>query len=173
MAVLANAPISVEEYLRTNYKPACDYIDGVLRQKPMPTRKHSQVQYKAALAINSRFPGFEADPELTVRLSPYRWFVPDVAVQDVTRIQDPYPTEPVHLCVEVLSPEDRFAGMIAKCEEYLAWGVPTAWIVDPDSRRAWQLERGQPPREVEPGGNLTAGPVSVPVASLWDNPPTA
>ena len=40
----AGTTISVEEYLHTNYEPACEYIDGVLRQKPMGTRKQGSLQ---------------------------------------------------------------------------------------------------------------------------------
>src|SRR5260221_12987527 len=32
--------ISVEEYLSTTYRPNCDYIDGVVRAKALPTLKH-------------------------------------------------------------------------------------------------------------------------------------
>lgn len=38
--------------------------------------------------------------------------------------QDPYPTDLVLLCCEILSPEDRLGATLAKCEEYHAWGVP-------------------------------------------------
>jgi len=27
----------MDEYLSTTYKPACDYLEGVLRVKPLPT----------------------------------------------------------------------------------------------------------------------------------------
>jgi Uma2 family endonuclease len=129
--------VSVEEYLSTNYKPACDYIDGVLRQKPMPTWKHGLLQSYLAQLINQGFSPFVAASEITVRIRPGKYLVPDLIVQRRDRIQDPYPIEPVHLCVEVLSPEDRMSEELAKCEEYHAWGVQTAWIVDPDAKRAW------------------------------------
>jgi Uma2 family endonuclease len=45
--------------------------------------------------------------------------VPDLIVQESDRIQDPYPIEPVYLCVEILSPGDRMGETIAKCEDYL------------------------------------------------------
>jgi hypothetical protein len=28
--------------------------------------------------------------------------------------------------------------MLAKCEEYHAWGVPFCWVVDPVKRTAWE-----------------------------------
>ena len=65
--------VSVEEYLRTSYKPACDYIDGVLRQKSMPNYEHGKLELRVSNLINQHGKGFEALPELTVRLSPNKY----------------------------------------------------------------------------------------------------
>src|SRR5260370_38496473 len=107
------ALVSVEEYLATTYKPACDYVDGVLYQKPMLTRKHSRTQGRL-IQLMVNFPDFEANPELTVRIRPGKYLVPDLAVQHRDHIQDPYPTEPVHPCAEILSPDDRLSAAIPK-----------------------------------------------------------
>ena len=163
----STALVSVEEYLSTTCKPACQYIDGVLRQKPMPTRKHSFIQGLLAYLLLSRFSQFEADPELTVQIRPGKFLVPDLAVQSRDHIQDPYPTAPVHLCVEILSPDDRISEVFAKCEDYLAWGVPVTWIIDPESKRAWEFRRGQRPAEVPPAGSLTAEVISIPLAGVF------
>ena len=101
------------------------------------------------------FPGFRPGSELTVRLSKNRFLVPDVAVQRKDQIQDPYPTEPIHLCIEILSPDDRMSEMIAKGEEYLGWGVPMVWIIDPVNQVAWEFSLNRPLHEVPPNGSLT------------------
>ena len=159
--------IPVEEYLQTSYKPACEYRDGVLTQKPMPTWKHSLIQIRIGQLVLVGYPDFRAGTELTVRLREGRYLVPDVAVQHKDRIQDPYPTEPVHLCVEVMSPEDRLSEVIAKGEEYLEWGVPMVWIVDPERRRGWEFSRAGGLHEVSPDGSLTADPISIPLADVF------
>ncbi len=76
-------------------------------------------------------------------------------------IQNPYPTEPVLLCVEILSPEDRVGAMLAKCEVYHAWGVPFCWVIDPEKQTGWQYHSGNEPERVDRGGVLTAGDLSV------------
>ena len=157
----------VDEYLRTSYKPACEYRDGVLTQKPMPTRKHALFQFSVCRLIHELFPGLEAVTELTVRLSENRCLVPDVAVQRKDRIQDPYPTDPVHLCVEILSPDDRFSEVLAKCEEYLAWGVPMVWIIDPVNQVAWEFSPNRPLHEVSLDGSLTAPEIAIPLAEIF------
>ena len=147
------------------YKPACDFIDGALRQKPMPTWKHGVVQGNLITLVNAH-KGYLAAAELTVRIREGKYLVPDVAVQAKSAIQDPYPAKPIYLCIEVLSPEDRFAEVLAKCDESLAWGVPMTWIVDPDLRRAWQYS-GRVPQEIPASGSLAAGGIPVSLSGLF------
>ena len=157
--------VTVEEYLRTGYKPACDFIDGTLRQKPMPTWKHGLIQAHLGALLNAHR-GYLAASELTVRIREGKYLVPDLAVQSRSSVQDPYPTKPIFLCIEILSPEDRFAEVLAKCDEYLAWGVPMTWIVDPELRRAWQYS-GRVPQEIPASGSLEAGEISVSLSELF------
>jgi Uma2 family endonuclease len=70
--------------------------------------------------------GVDALAEVWVKLSNTRVLVPDVIA--APNIQDPYPTEPVTLCVEILSPGDRLSTAFAK------WGVPHCWVIDPVSK---------------------------------------
>ena len=160
------ALVSEQEYLSTTYKPSCDFIDGVLRQKPMPTWKHSLVQGHLTALIN-RFGEFLAGSEFTVKIRTGEYLVPDVAVQRRDYIQDPYAIDPIHLCAEILSSQDRFSVAIAKCEEYHAWGVGITWIIDPESRRAWEFCKGDLPTEVMSSGSLTAGVICVSLADLF------
>jgi Uma2 family endonuclease len=159
--------IAVEEYLATTYKPACEYLDGVLRQKPMPTWKHGELQSWLAELIRKGFRGFAAGSEVTVRIREGKYFIPDIIVQRRDRLQAPYPTEPVHLCIEILSPDDRSSEVFAKCEEYHAWGVAMTWIVDPDNERAWEYARGERPHEVASGGSLTAEGIAIPLSEVF------
>ena len=158
--------VSVEEYLSTNYKPACEYVDGVLYQKPMPTRKHGLLESRLSYLLARGFSDFEVDCEVAVQIRTGKYFVPDLIVQRRDSIQDPYPTAPVHLCIEILSPDDRMSEVLAKCEEYHAWGVATTWIVDPDTQRAWEYRSGQRPVEVPAAGALKAEGISIALADV-------
>jgi len=161
------ALISVEEYLATTYKPACDYVDGVLYQKSMPTSKHGSIQGELYMLIRQGFPQYRPGSEITVRIRAGKYLVPDLIVQDRDHLQDPYPTEPVHLCVEILSPEDRLSQALAKCEDYLDWGVETTWVIDPEARRAWEYRKGRLLAEVPPAGSLTTSAISISLAELF------
>jgi Uma2 family endonuclease len=131
----------VEEYLRLTEKPYREYRDGAVTPKAMPTKLHAIIQY--ALLMLLRAQGVLALPELTVCLSPTKFLVPDVCVGN--DFPGPYPTEPVLLCCEILSPEDRLGATLAKCEEYHAWGVPYCWVIDPVKRTTWEYHRGLEP----------------------------
>jgi len=153
--------VSVEEYLRITEKPNREYRDGVLSIKSMGTKFHSMLQW--ALQVILRRQGAQALPELTVRISPTRYLVPDVAVAH--DFPGPYPTEPVLLCCEILSPEDRLGAMLGKCEEYHAWGVPYCWVIDPVKRSAWEYHSGAEPTRVTT--ELRAGELSAALAELF------
>lgn len=157
----------MDEYLASSHKPGCEYADGVLYPKTMPTRKHALLQWLLA-ALIARDAAFEPGTELTVRIGPSRFLIPDIAVQRRDALQDPYPTAPIHLCVEILSPEDSFSTVLAKCREYHGWGVETAWILDPEGRMAWVSRTGGTLQEVPPGGLLIAGELTVSVDEAFE-----
>ena len=159
--------VSVDEYLRTADKPNCEYIDGVLVQKPMPTWMHSELQYQIAYMIRTFFPRFEAMPELTVRIDAKRYLIPDLAVQERGTRQRPYAVTPIHLCIEIVSPEDRMSEVFAKCETYHEWGTLITWIVDPQSRRAWEYVKGYAPEQIASDGELRAGEIHLRVAQVF------
>jgi Uma2 family endonuclease len=161
------ALMPVDEYLRLTEKPYCEYRDGAVSAKAMPTKFHAIIQY--ALLMLLRGQGVQSLPELTVRISPTRYLVPDVCVAG--DFPGPYPTEPVLLCCEILSPEDRLGAMLAKCEEYHAWGVPFCWVIDPVKRTAWEYHAASEP--VRATGNLRAGELSVDLAELFSALDTA
>ncbi len=159
MSTVARVPVA--EYLRITEKPNRECRDGVLYPKALPAKLHALIQQALILLLGKK--GVTALPELTVRLSEAKYLVPDlVAAGD---FPGPYPVEPVRLCCEILSPEDRLGSMLAKCEEYHAWGVPFCWVIDPVKRAAWEYHAGgEPVRATEA---LRAGEIAVGVEDLF------
>jgi Uma2 family endonuclease len=163
----APALVSAEDYLHRTEKPLCEYVDGVLIPKPMPTTPHALLEFLLVLLLRKQ--GVQALSEVTIRLSPTKYLIPDVIA--APEIQSPYPTEPVLLCVEILSPNNRVGAMLSKCEEYHAWGVPFCWIVDPEKRTAWQYHSGGEPERLDQTGTLTAGSLQVNLEGLFSELP--
>jgi Uma2 family endonuclease len=167
MVMSTVALMSVDEYFRHTGKPNCEYRDGVLYPKAMPTTLHGLLQFFLMTALHKR--GLQTAPEITVKISPTKYLVPDVVAAPV--LQNPYPTEPVLLCCEILSPEDRLGAMLSKCEEYHAWGVPFCWVIDPVKRTAWEYHSAGEPVRVT--ADLHAGEISVRLDELFSALPAA
>ncbi len=161
----ATATVSVEDYLRRTEKPYCEYVDGVLYPKAMSTTLHALIQKILMRLLDAQ--GVHALSEVHVRLSPTKYLIPDVIA--TSKLEYPYPTEPVLLCVEVLSPEDRVGATLAKCEQYHTWGVPFCWVIDPEKQTTWQYHAGTEPERVPNGGTLTAGELSVRLKDLFSD----
>ncbi len=159
--------VTVEEYLKSTAKPNAEYIDGVVRRKPIPAYKHGKMEFRVSKFIND-IEGFDAVPEQTVRLRERKYLVPDVAVQRADSLQQPYPAEPIYLCVEVLSPEDRFSDAVAKCEDYHDWGVQYCWLIDPEKKACWEYPAFDRPRQVPEDGQLAAGAIVLALKDLFE-----
>lgn len=162
----ATTLVTVEDYLRGSEKPNREYRDGVVTAKAFPVKSHSVVQGTLVMLLKSL--GLDAYLELTVRISPSKYLVPDVAAVSVD-FPGPYPTEPVLLCCEILSLEDRLGAMLSKCEEFHAWGVPFCWVIDPVKRTAWEYHSSNEPVRVT--DTLRAGELAVPLATLFKDLP--
>lgn len=130
--------VSLEEYLNTSYEPDCDYVDGVLEDRNGGMKKHARTQIRVAmwLANNTQQHGYEALVEQRVKVGLTRVRVPDICLSPVND-NDEVTQNPPPLCVQVLWPEDRWKRVEVRLGDYLAFGVPTVWVIDPYSRRAW------------------------------------
>ena len=159
--------VPVQEYLRSSQKPNCEYRDGVLYPKPIPTTFHGLIEFMLVAML--RRLGLQAAPEVTVMLSPTKYLIPDVIAAQI--LQNPYPTEPVLVCCEILSPEDRLGTMLAKCEEYHVWGVPFCWVIDPVKRTAWECHSTFEPVRVT--AILRAGELEISLDELFSALPIA
>jgi Uma2 family endonuclease len=132
----AIAFVPVEEYLRTSYEPDVDYVDGYLEDRHVGENQHSDIQTELAaiLRVQGKAWGIYTFVENRVQVKKTRYRVPDVCVMPRSWKKTPIIREAPMLCIDVLSPEDRFSRTQVKCRDYLAMGVPEVWVFDPDER---------------------------------------
>lgn len=153
---MATAPtlVSLDEYMSTSYSPDCEYIDGVIVERNVGQGKHSYTQGKIYLSLSQRLAskGLIVLPEQRVRVAGSRVRIPDVCV--IEKLEEVVTVPPL-LCIEVLSPDDRWSRVNASLADYKLMGVPCVWVVDPYSSRAWIFDQENPPAEVQ-DGRLTA-----------------
>ncbi len=130
--------IPVDEYLHTTYRPDCDYVDGEVIERNVGEFQHSTLQgilIHILFEIARTLP-IRVNPELRMRVSATRFRIPDISVMLKSQRSESVLTTPPFLCIEIISPDDRMSRVIERVKEYLAFGVPYVWVVDPETRTA-------------------------------------
>jgi Uma2 family endonuclease len=164
----AAVQIPLSEYLANIYQPDCEYIDGELRECNAGEVEHSRRQVLMATYLCNREEQWGVITLLAqrVHVKSMRYRVPDITV-----ILGSLPTtqilqEPPFLCIEILSPGDRVDDMQDKIDDYLAFGVPYVWVVNPRKSRAFEYT-ADGVREAKDGILRTANPdIVVPILEL-------
>jgi Uma2 family endonuclease len=155
----AQALVSVEEYLSTVYKPDCDYVDGEILERNMGERDHSWVQgiLIGYFYIRRKDWGITILPEQRVQEKPRRFRVPDICIV-LGDTDEQILTKPPFLCIEILSPEDRWSRVQARIKDFIEMGVPYIWILDPQEKTAFIETPAEGLREVKDGMLRTQNP---------------
>ena len=168
MATLALT--TVEQYLKTVYRPDCDYVEGQVQERNLGEREHSGAQSGIVFFSMTRYPALRGRvlAEQRVRVSTSRFRIPDICV-----LTEDAPWERIiatlpALCIEILSPEDRMSRTMERLNDYFAMGVPICWVIDPVSREGWTATPGHFDRA--PGGILRAGELEMPLAEVLPIP---
>lgn len=144
MAAATQLPISVSEYLRTSYRPDCDYIDGVVEERNVGEFDHAALQ-EALLDWFRKHKeewGVRALPELRVQVAPNRFRVADICVISASAPREQIIQTPPVAVIEILSPEDRVSRYMDRLEDYRRMGIPNLWVVDPSERRGFDFSSG-------------------------------
>ena len=139
MATTAANLLTLEEF-RARYadeKPYYEYWFGEAVQKSVPTWLHVLLQ--SILTDLFKQAGYKSGPELELRIDPDWQPKPDVAAAET--IEHPYPTKPIEIVAEVLSPEDSMTRVFRKCRNYARIGIANIYVFDPESRDVWQWDR--------------------------------
>jgi Uma2 family endonuclease len=151
--------ITLEEFLQLpETKPASEYINGEIIQKPMPQGKHSRLQIQSANAINNVVESQKialALPELRCTFGG-RSIVPDVAVFAWSRIPvdengsiaNVFNTYP-DWTIEILSPDQRTTKVISNILHCLNHGTSLGWLIDPEELNVLVYPPNQQPIYLE------------------------
>lgn len=143
MAVVKPSLITLEEFLKLpETKPASEYIDGEIIQKPMPKTRHSRLQGKLIETINQVVEERRiayAFPEWRCTFGG-RSIVPDVAVLrwEIEFDQNGEPVDDVLVApdwiIEILSSEQSSNRVIGNILHSLEHGCQLGWLIDLDDR---------------------------------------
>jgi Uma2 family endonuclease len=166
MATATIIPLS--EYLATSYRPDREYIDGELLERNLGESDHSRLQALLIFYLMSRESewGIVIMPEQRVQVKPTRYRVPDITVVAGPLPSTPIVHEPPFLCIEILSRRDSMYEMQDRIDDYLSFGVPYIWVLNPRTRRAF-VYTPDGMREAKDGMLRTQNPdIEVPLSAL-------
>ncbi len=139
MAVVTQA-VSVDEYLRTSYEHDPEYIDGEIKERPMPTRLHAFVQMMVGFWFSQRMEEWHILPysEVRTRVRPQNFRLPDVAIARKVPINTKTLDEAPLIAVEILSDDDRMVDLRNRAMDFAAMGTENVWLLDPETRQAYR-----------------------------------
>jgi Uma2 family endonuclease len=137
-------PITLAEFLKfPETKPANEYVDGQIIQKPMPQGKHSAIQGELVSTINAIVKPqriARAFPELRCSFGG-RSIVPDIAVfcwQRIPREENGTVantfTLPPDWTIGILSPDQNQTKVTKNILHCLTHGTQIGWLIDPDEQ---------------------------------------
>jgi len=160
--------VSVEEYLNTSYPDGDkEYIDGEIQERNLGRFEHSSLQTAIAFYLRSHYKTFWTGVEIRVQVRGDRFRVPDVAVARSPKPVNGIIVAPPHLVVEVLSPEDRAGQIQEKIDDYLSFGIPFVWIVNPETRKGY-IHTADGSREAKDGILRAMNPdIELPLAEMF------
>jgi Uma2 family endonuclease len=134
-------------------KPASEYCNGIITQKPMPKGKHSRIQSRLARTIDQ----FAEDQKIALALTELRCtfagrsIVPDIAVirwenlpkdQD-GEIADQFNRYPDWI-IEIMSPEQSVTLVMEKIIFCMEQGTELGWLIDPSAKSVTVFQTGLP-----------------------------
>jgi len=164
----ASVAIPVEEYLHSMYRPDCEYVDGEVIDRNVGELGHGYIQ---SILIRmfwdlSRTIPIRVIPELRNRVSSTRYRIPDVCVMLKSQKVEPILNSPPFLCIEILSPEDRMSRVLERVKEFLAFGVPHVWVIDPETRTAYSYTANEG-RQVQDSLTATNPDLTISLAEVF------
>ncbi len=157
--------VSVEEYLNTSFDgPDREYVDGNIIERNTGEKDHSRPQRR----LIAFFSVHESDlrtycfPEQRVQVKATRFRVPDICVYVGSEPDEQVFRTPPFLCIEILSRDDSASDLQEKIDDYLSFGVPFVWFVDPRRRTGTTYSK-----EAMRAGLVTENPaITIPIEDL-------
>ncbi len=164
---MATTLVSVEEYLGTSYPDGdCEYVDSEIVERNVGEIDHADLQSRLVVYLLTHYPQFWAAVAVRMHVAPARIRVPDAVLVAGPRPAGNVVTAPPHLVVEVLSPDDRAAAVQEKIDDYLAFGIPYVWVVNPRTGRG-HVHTTEAAREAKDGILRTTDPaIELPLYEL-------
>ena len=165
---MASTLVAVEEYLHTSYADGDrEYIDGQVVERNLGEIEHANLQSRIYLYLAVHYSLYWCAVEVRVQVKSGRFRVPDVTLVAGPQPEGRVIVTPPHVAIEVLSPDDRAGDVQEKIDDYLAFGIPYVWVVNPRTRRGY-IHTVEGAREAKDGMLRSAKPlIELPLDELF------
>ena len=169
MAATTPTLIPVEEYLRTTYRPDCDYVDGEVLERNMGETPHGCLQNFFGFLFRLHRDDWQVEvfPETRLQVKPDRYRVPDVMLVAPDKVEPRIIRTPPILCVEVLSSEDRMCRTKERVGDYARVGAAAIWVIDPWRRVAYSAGADATLHEQTDCLTVPGTRIAVSVPDIW------
>jgi Uma2 family endonuclease len=149
------ATMPEEQYLRTVFRPDCDFVDGRIEERNVGEFEHSRIQGMLTRIFGNHEKewGVVTNPECRLQVAPRRYRVPDVMV--------------LPRCIEVLSPEDTWTRIRERLNDYLAMGVEHVWCFEPEAREVRRYTAEGFVKVTEPELTVAGTAIRISVAEVF------
>ena len=167
----AATQISVDEYLRTAYRPDCDYVDGNVLERNLGERDHSRPQMRLIMFFGAREKEWRivVMPEQRVQVKSHRFRIPDVCVVREDDPNEPVVHAPPLICIEILSKDDTFNSVTERLDDYAAMGVSNIWVIEPHARRGYVYSSDGFIEAKDGILRVADSEIAVPLASIFES----
>jgi Uma2 family endonuclease len=141
----ATSQLSVQDYLKTTCDPDCEFVEGILEERPMGERDHAAWQdaIQAWFRDHKRKWNIQIYPELRVQVAPNLFRVPDVTILSREAPREQIVTHAPLAVFEILSPEDTMTRMLNKLADYERMGIQAIWVVEPKKPSYFRFSEGK------------------------------
>lgn len=127
--------VSESEYQRTAHEtPEPKYIEGEIIERAPPNTFHNEAVFALIAILIRQASALFPRPELRIQVAPNRFRVIDLAIFDRGPLQAVPEIAPL-VVIKVLSPDDSYAELMRKFNDYATLGIPHIWLCDPIAKR--------------------------------------
>jgi Uma2 family endonuclease len=182
MTQTLSPPLTLPQFLQLpETKPAQEYSNGKISQKPMPPGKHSVLQTELVIFLNAAL----KTPKIARAFSELRFtfgghsIVPDVAVMEWANIpRDPQGQManrfnlPPDWAIEILSPDQSSTPVTKNILHSLNHGTSLGWLIDPAEETVFVYQPNHSPQAFDrpeqrlPTPNFAPN-ISLTIEQLW------
>ncbi len=161
--------LPVSDYLAKTWHPDREYVDGELLERNVGQVDHARLQIVIAaflFRLESEL-RISALTEVRVQVKPTRFRIPDICVVLGGVRDEPALNRPPFVCIEILSKDDTMSSMQERIADFLDFGVPHVWLIDPRLKCCFAYSKDGM-RTIAEGDLVTVDPeIKLPLAAIF------